>query len=84
MRKAVVERNGSFYRDKQESLDYVDELAKKELPIYGLEVVRLTKLKAETTMYKTVWFNNQENVYDLARSFIKEQMVGLWNYSEFK
>lgn len=84
MRKAIIERNGSFYRDKQESLDHIDELAKKESPIYGLEVVRLTKMKAETTMYKTVWFNNQENVYELARSFIKEQMAGVWNYAEFK
>lgn len=84
MRKAIVERHGSFYRDKQESLDYIDELAKRELPIHGLEVVKLSKFKAETTMYKTVWFNTQENVYDLARIFIKEQMVGVWNYSEFK
>lgn len=84
MRKAIVERHGSFYRDKQESLDHIDELAKKELPIHGLEVVKLSKLKAETTMYKTVWFNTQENVYDLARIFIKEQMVGVWNYAEFK
>jgi len=84
MRKAIIERHGSFYRDKQECLDYVDELAKKELPIHGLEVVRLSKLKAETTMYKTVWFIGQEDVYDKARSFIKEQMVGLWNYAEFK
>lgn len=84
MRKAIVERNGSYYRDKQESLDYIDELAKKELPVHGIEVVKLSKTKAETTMYKTVWFHTQDNVYDLARGFIKEQMVGVWNYAEFK
>ncbi len=84
MRKAIVERHGSFYRDKQESLDYIDELAKKELPVHGIEVVKLSKLKAETTMYKTVWFDSQINVYDIARTFIKEQMAGVWNYAEFK
>lgn len=84
MRKAIIERSGSLYRDKQESLDYINELAKKETPIHGLEVVKLSKQKAETTMYKTVWFKTQNDVYDLARSFIKEQMVGVWNYAEFK
>ncbi len=84
MRKARVERLGTVYRDKQESLDYIDELAKKNIPIYGLEVVRLTQHHAETSMYKTVWFDNQEGVYDHARTFIKEQMAGVWNYAEFK
>ncbi|MFM2200820.1 MAG: hypothetical protein RL040_20, partial [Bacteroidota bacterium] len=26
----------------------------------------------------------QDDVYDLARKFIREQMIGVWNYSEFK
>jgi hypothetical protein len=84
MKKSVVERFGTLYRDKQEALDYVDELAKTGIPIYGLEVVKLTKLKAESTMYKTIWFTSQENVYERARVFIKDQMVGVWNYVEFK
>jgi hypothetical protein len=84
VRKAIVERHGSVYRDKQESLDYVDFLERKERSVYGIEIVKLSKTKAETTMYKTVWYSSQENVYDLARSFIKEQMVGVWNYAEFK
>ncbi|HEY8403481.1 MAG TPA: hypothetical protein VIK71_02620 [Flavobacteriales bacterium] len=84
MKKSVVERFGTFYRDKQEALDYVDELAKTGIPIYGLEVVKLTKLRAESTMYKTIWFTSQENVYERARVFIKDQMVGVWNYVEFK
>jgi len=84
MKKSVVERFGTLYRDKQEALDYVDELAKTGIPIYGLEVVKLTKLRAESTMYKTIWFTSQENVYERARIFIKDQMVGVWNYVEFK
>lgn len=84
MKKSVVERFGTLYRDKQEALDYVDELAKTGIPIYGLEVVKLTKLRAESTMYKTIWFTSQENVYERARVFIKDQMVGVWNYVEFK
>ncbi len=74
----------SIYRNKQESLDYIEQLSKLELPIYGLEIVKLSKAKPETSMYKTVWFNNQENVYELARTFILEQMIGAWNYAEFK
>lgn len=84
MRKAIIDRHGTTYRDKQESLDYLDQLALSEKPLYGIEVVRLSAKKAETTMYKTVWFTTQDGVYAIARSFLKEQMVGVWNYAEFK
>lgn len=84
MRKARIERHGSIYRDKQESLDHIDFLQKKSGAIHGLEVVRLSKLKAETNMYKTMWYTSQDGVYSKARDFIHEQMVGLWNYTEFK
>jgi hypothetical protein len=84
VRKAIIERFGTVYRDKQEGLDHIYFLQKEEMPIHGLEVVRLSKYKADTSMYKTIWFTTQENVYELARNFIKEQMVGVWNYVEFK
>lgn len=84
MRKAIVEQHGTLYRDKQESLDYIDELLKAELPIHGIEVVKLSRLKAETTMYKTIWFTSQAGVYKRAKDFIKAQMVGVWNYADFK
>ncbi|MFM7233919.1 MAG: hypothetical protein ACKOZM_04960 [Flavobacteriales bacterium] len=84
MRKACINRDGSIYRDKQESLDHIDLLERTEAPIHGIEIVRLTKLKAESTANKTVWYSSQEDVYDLARKFIREQMIGVWNYSEFK
>ncbi len=84
MRKAIVDRNGSIYRDKQEGLDYIDFLERTEANIHGLEVVKLSKQKAETNMYKTVWYVSQDNVYEKAKDFLREQMVGLWNYVEFK
>jgi hypothetical protein len=84
MKKFAIERFGTLYRDKREALDHVDDLSKADIPIYGLEVVKLTKTKAESTMYKTIWFPSQDNVYEQARVFIKEQMVGVWNYVEFK
>ncbi len=84
MRRAIVDRNGTVYRDKQECLDHIDLLERTEQSIYGVEIVRLTKLKADTDMYKTVWYAEQQGVYEKARSFIREQMVGLWNYAEFK
>jgi hypothetical protein len=84
MRKALIDRDGSVYRDKQESLDYIDWLERNEAAVHGIEIVKLTKHKAETTANKTVWYNTQEDVYDLARKFIREQMIGVWNYSEFK
>ena len=84
MRKARIDRDGSVYRDKQESLDHVDWLEGNELPIHGIEVVKLGKFKADTTANKTVWYTTQEDVYDFARKFIREQMIGVWNYSEFK
>jgi len=84
MRKAVINRDGSVYRDKQESLDHIDLLERTEAPIHGFEVVKLSKHKAESTANKTVWYTNQNDVYDLSRKFIREQMIGVWGYSEFK
>lgn len=84
MRKALINRDGSLYRDKQESLDHIGLLERTETPIHGIEIVRLSKFKAETTANKTVWYGSQDDVYELARKFIREQMIGVWNYSEFK
>jgi hypothetical protein len=84
MRKALINRDGSLYRDKQESLDHIDLLERTTAPIHGIEIVRLSKFKAESTANKTVWYTHQVDVYDLARKFIREQMIGVWNYSEFK
>lgn len=84
MRKALIDRDGSIYRDKQESLDHIDLLERTEAPVHGIEIVRLTKFKAESTANKIVWYSSQEDVYDLARKFIREQMIGVWNYAEFK
>ena len=84
MRKARINRDGSIYRDKQESLDHVDWLERNEAPIHGIEIVKLSKFKAESTANKTIWYTSQEDVYDNARTFIRGQMIGIWNYSEFK
>ena len=84
MRKARIDRDGSVYRDKQESLDYIDWSERTEAQIHGIEIVKLGKLKTETTANKTVWYTTQTDIYDLARKFIREQMIGVWNYSEFK
>jgi hypothetical protein len=84
MRKARIDRDDSIYRDKQESLDHVDWLERNEAPIHGIEIVKLGKFKAESTANKTIWYTSQEDVYDNARKFIRGQMIGIWNYSEFK
>jgi hypothetical protein len=84
MRKARIDRDGSVYRDKQESLDYIDWLERNQAPVHGIEIVKLTKFKAESIANKTVWYTTQDDVYDMARKFIREQMIGVWNYSEFK
>ncbi len=55
MRKARIDRDGSVYRDKQESLDHVDWLERNEAPIHGIEIVKLGKFKAESIPNKTVW-----------------------------
>jgi hypothetical protein len=83
-RNAVVNRGGSVYRDKQECLDHVDLMRRMKMPLHGVEIVMLTEDSAETNHYKTVWFKTQTKVYDKAATFIKEQMVGVWNYAEIK
>ena len=84
MRKALINRDGSVYRDKQESLDYIDLLERTAAPIHGIEIVKLTKFKADSTANKTAWYSSQDDIYELARKFIREQMIGVWNYAEFK
>lgn len=83
-RLAKTDRNGTVYRDKQECLDHIDLLESLDAPVHGIEVVTLTKLNAESNLYKIIWFKDQDNVYERSRDFIREQMVGIWNYAEFK
>ncbi len=83
-RVAVLDRNGTIYRDKQECLDHLDLLESIEAPVHGIEVVKLTRLNAESNLYKVIWFKTQDDVYEKAREFIREQMFGIWNYAEFK
>jgi hypothetical protein len=52
--------------------------------VHGIEIVHLTAHHAETSMYKTLWFHNQDQVYEQSRTFIAEQMAGIWNYAEIK
>jgi hypothetical protein len=84
VRKATINRNGTLYRDKQECLDQIEYLERMRISVYGIEIVHLTANSAETSMYKTLWFHNQEQVYELSRTFIAEQMAGIWNYAEIK
>lgn len=84
MRKPIIERHGSLYRDKQEGLDHIDELEASGKPIYGLEIVRMNKNKTENSMFKTVWYSDPAECYEQARTFLREQMVAGWNYVEFK
>lgn len=83
-REAVVKRGDATYRDKQECLDFIDFLESEKIKFFGVEIVKLSSHEIETSMYKTLWFQEQQGVYDIARTFIKEKMGGAWNYAEFK
>ncbi|MFM7309251.1 MAG: hypothetical protein ACKOZY_01470 [Flavobacteriales bacterium] len=84
MRKAVLEVFGTVYRDKQESLDHIDYLERSELPVIGIEVVKLTKKQADSNSNKIIWYKNPLDCYDAARTFVRKQMIGVWNYADFK
>jgi hypothetical protein len=84
VRKATINQNGTLYRDKQECLDHLEYLERKRISVHGIEIVHLTAHHAETSMYKTLWFHNQDQVYEQSRTFIAEQMAGIWNYAEIK
>jgi hypothetical protein len=83
-RQALVKRGDATFRDKQESLDLLEFLEAEKIPVYGVEIVKLSSKSVETDMYKTVWYQDQKDVYHKARVFIKEKMGGAWNYAEFK
>jgi gamma-glutamylcyclotransferase (GGCT)/AIG2-like uncharacterized protein YtfP len=84
MRKAVLEVFGTVYRDKQESLDHIDYLERSELPVIGIEVVKLTKKQADSNSNKIIWYKDPLDSYDAARTFVRKQMIGVWNYADFK
>lgn len=83
-RKKTIVVDNVIYRDKQESLDFIDACERSKSPIYGIEIVYFEKNAATTDMYKTIWFSEQVDVYTKARDFISEKMAGKWNYAEFK
>jgi hypothetical protein len=83
-RKAVVETGGVTYRDKQESLDFIDFLEQNKTAIHGVEIVCFSGDLIKTDVNKTVWFTSQDGVYTLSRQFLRQKMGGLWQYAEVK
>jgi hypothetical protein len=84
-RQAILQLGDATYRDKQESLDFLDQLQREKRVIHGIEVVAIQSGEVQTSMYKTIWFNQpQKQRYIVGRQFLKEKMSGMWNYAEFK
>ncbi len=83
-RKKTIVLDNIVFRDKQESLDFIDSCEREKKPIHGIEIVFFEQQLPSTDMYKTIWFNQQNGVYEKARVFVSEKMAGKWNYAEFK
>jgi hypothetical protein len=83
-RKATLVIADIVYRDKQESIDFIDFLELHKIPLHGIELANVHLDDVKTSRNHIVWFSSQSDVYDVARNFVKQKMSGLWNYADFK
>lgn len=76
--------DGTTFLNKNEALNEVEALRKNKTPLRGLEIVDLTDQNITTHYEKTVWFKTQRLCYAQAKAFIQKQMIGPWQWVEFK
>ena len=76
--------DGSPYLNKIEALNEVEWMRKNKTPLRGLDVVSIENESVETHYEKSVWFKTQRMAYSQAKSFLQKQMVGKWQWVEFK
>jgi len=76
--------DGSTYLNKIEALNEVEWMRKNKTPLRGLDVVCIENNNIETHYEKSVWFKSQRLAFSQAKSFIQKQMVGKWQWVEFK
>ena len=76
--------DGSQYLNKIEALNEVEWMRKNKIPLRGLDIVSIENSSIETHYEKSVWFKTQRLAYSQAKSFIQKQMIGKWQWAEFK
>lgn len=76
--------DGTIFLNKNEALNEVDILRKNKTPLRGIEIVDLTDGQIITHYEKAVWFKTQRLCYTQAKQFIQKQMIGQWQWVEFK
>jgi hypothetical protein len=76
--------DGSPYLNKIEALNEVEWMRKNKTPLRGLDVVSIENESVETHYEKSVWFKTQRLAYSQAKNFLQKQMVGKWQWVEFK
>jgi len=77
----IVSPGGEVYLNKNDSMNFIGLCEEYEIPIYGIDIVKVTKTSTESPLDKTIVYRDQKEVYISALAFIKDQMNYEWNYA---
>ena len=78
-----VRPGGEIYINRDDSLDFIMKCEKFLIPIYRIEIVKLTHDKTQSSLNKIIDYDDQQDVYKSAANFIEDQVDEEWNYATF-
>jgi hypothetical protein len=77
----IVSPGGEVYLNRLDSLDFIEQCKKYEIPIFGIDVVKITEEVTMSPLDKTITYHDQEDVYESTKKFVGDQMNAEWNYA---
>lgn len=80
-RNKIVFPGGEVYLDCFDSLDFISRCNMLKIPIYRIEIVKITKNTTVSSLEKIIDYDDQREVYCSAEEFIRDQMDDEWNYA---
>ena len=72
---------GEVYLNRPDSLNFIRECEKYHVPIWGIDIVKITKQAVVSSLDKTIVYDDQEAVYSCSLHFLETQMDDEWNYA---
>lgn len=79
----IVSPGGEVYLNLTDGLDFIGQCEKYNIPIWGIDVVKVTKEGVLSPLDKTIVYDDQIDVYSSAKAFVESQMDEVWNYAIF-
>jgi hypothetical protein len=79
----IVSPGGEVYLNCHDSLNFIVQCESHKIPIYGIDIVKITPLETVSPLDKTIEYHDQYRVYECSTKFVKDQMDDEWNYAIF-